>query len=57
MVPLLKVLGTFLVGFAALAALFWGWILWLPLAVGLGADRGGPGSSAPSPCCSQSTSQ
>ena len=36
-----KVLGTFLVGFAALAVLFWGWIIWLPLALGLGADWGG----------------
>jgi ribosomal protein L40E len=41
MVPLLKVLGTFLIGFAALASLFWGWILWLPLAAGMGAEWGG----------------
>jgi hypothetical protein len=36
---LLKVLGTFLIGFAALAVLGWGWIVWLPLAARLGAGR------------------
>ena len=41
MVPLLKVLGTFLVGFAAVVALFSGWTLWLPLAVDVGAKQGG----------------
>jgi ribosomal protein L40E len=41
MVPLLKVLGTFLVGFVALVSLFSGWMLWLPLAVDVGAKQGG----------------
>jgi hypothetical protein len=41
MIAVLKVLGTFVVGFAALAVLFWGWIIWLPLALGVGADWGG----------------
>jgi hypothetical protein len=36
---MLKVLGTFLLGFAALAVLGWGWAVWLPLAVRLGAGR------------------
>ena len=36
---MLKVLGTFLLGFAALAVLGWGWIVWLPLAVRLGTGR------------------
>ena len=40
MVALLRVLGTFLLGFAALAVLAWGWIVWLPLAAQLGAGRG-----------------
>jgi hypothetical protein len=38
-VALLRVLGTFLIGFAALAVLAWGWIVWLPLAARLGAGR------------------
>ncbi|MGH2355820.1 MAG: hypothetical protein ACRDJN_29780 [Chloroflexota bacterium] len=37
---LLKVVGTLLIGFAGVAILAWGWVIWLPAALAIGEEYG-----------------